>query len=174
VLIHAIKVYTELVKSGVFVEVNLWDEYISSFVNGSVAGTINGIWIAGSIQTAKDQAGKWGRHRPAEARRRAQRHELLGQRRFVLGDQLHRRRDARRRLPGIHLRGIDRLLRHDPAEGNAVANWIPAGKSSVYAEPSAFFSGRPVFQKVVEFGARCPAATPASTSSKVVTRSARR
>ncbi len=58
-LIDAIEVYTELVESGVFVEVNSWDEYISSFVNGSVAGTINGIWIAGSIQTAEDQAGKW-------------------------------------------------------------------------------------------------------------------
>src|SRR5690606_39669857 len=59
VLEKAIEVYTELVTSGVLVEVNSWDEYIGTFVKGSVGGTINGIWIVGSIQTAADQSGKW-------------------------------------------------------------------------------------------------------------------
>src|SRR5690606_22333872 len=59
VLLDAIDMYTQLVKSGVFVEVNSWDEYIGTFVNGSVSGVITGVWIVGSIQTAEDQAGKW-------------------------------------------------------------------------------------------------------------------
>ena len=58
-LLKSIDVYSQLVKAGVFVEVNSWDEYIGTFVNGNVAGTINGVWIMGSIQTAKDQSGKW-------------------------------------------------------------------------------------------------------------------
>ena len=37
-----------------------------------------------------------------------------------------------------------------------MANWIPAGDSSVYAQPSEFFGGQPIFQQVVEFGAQVP------------------
>ncbi|WP_370454822.1 extracellular solute-binding protein, partial [Schumannella sp. 10F1B-5-1] len=48
----SIETYIDLVKSGVFTEVNSWDEYIGTFVNGAVAGTINGVWISGSLQTA--------------------------------------------------------------------------------------------------------------------------
>ena len=59
VLLEAIDTYTQLVEAGVFLEVNSWDEYIGSFVNGTVAGTINGVWIVGSIQSAADQSGKW-------------------------------------------------------------------------------------------------------------------
>src|SRR4051812_885996 len=50
-LLEAIDTYKQLVQAGVFLEVNSWDEYIGSFVNGSVAGTIQGVWIVGSIQS---------------------------------------------------------------------------------------------------------------------------
>ena len=46
-------------ESGVFVEVNSWDEFIGTFVNSNVAGVMQGVWIMGSIQSAEDQAGKW-------------------------------------------------------------------------------------------------------------------
>jgi lactose/L-arabinose transport system substrate-binding protein len=55
----SIDTYVDLVNAGVFTEVNSWDEYIGTFVNGSVAGTINGVWISGSLLTATDQAGNW-------------------------------------------------------------------------------------------------------------------
>jgi lactose/L-arabinose transport system substrate-binding protein len=156
VLIHAIKVYTELVKSGVFVEVNSWDEYISSFVNGSVAGTINGIWIAGSIQTAKDQAGKWAvTDLPKlDGVPNATNYSANGGSSWAIsstGDATL----AADFLASTFAGSTDFYDTILPKAG-AVANWIPAGKSSVYAEPSAFFSGQPIFQKVVEFGAKVP------------------
>ena len=49
VLKEVIEVYVELVRSGVLVQVNDWEQYISSFNRGTVAGTINGCWIIGSI-----------------------------------------------------------------------------------------------------------------------------
>ena len=156
VLIDAIEVYTELVKSGVFVEVNSWDEYISSFVNGSVAGTINGIWIAGSIQTAKDQAGKWAvTDLPKlDGVPNATNYSANGGSSWAIsstGDATL----AADFLASTFAGSTDFYDTILPKAG-AVANWIPAGKSSVYAEPSAFFSGQPIFQKVVEFGAKVP------------------
>ncbi|WP_431308415.1 extracellular solute-binding protein [Demequina litorisediminis] len=58
-LADAIDIYSQMVEAGIYLEVNSWDEYIGSLVNGNVAGTINGIWISGSLQTAEDQSGKW-------------------------------------------------------------------------------------------------------------------
>lgn len=156
VLIDAIEVYTELVESGVFVEVNSWDEYISSFVNGSVAGTINGIWIAGSIQTAEDQAGKWAvTDLPKlDGVPDATNYSANGGSSWAIsstGDATL----AADFLASTFAGSTDFYDTILPKAG-AVANWIPAGKSSVYAEPSAFFSGQPIFQKVVEFGAKVP------------------
>lgn len=156
VLIDAIKVYTELVESGVFVEVNSWDEYISSFVNGSVAGTINGIWIAGSIQTAEDQAGKWAiTDLPKlDGVPDATNYSANGGSSWAIsstGDA----KLAADFLASTFAGSTDFYDTILPKAG-AVANWIPAGDSSVYAEPSAFFGGQPIFQKVIEFGAKVP------------------
>jgi len=156
VLIDAIKVYTELVETGVFVEVNSWDEYISSFVNGSVAGTINGIWIAGSIQTAEDQAGKWAiTNLPKlDGVPDATNYSANGGSSWAIsstGDA----KLASDFLASTFAGSTDFYDTILPKAG-AVANWIPAGDSSVYAEPSAFFGGQPIFQKVIEFGAEVP------------------
>lgn len=54
----SIDMYKQLVDAGVFLEVNSWDEYVATLVNGQVAGTVNGAWIIASIQSAEDQSGK--------------------------------------------------------------------------------------------------------------------
>ena len=56
---EAITVYADLVKEGVILETNSWDEMIGTLANGSVVGTFNGCWILGSIMATPDQAGKW-------------------------------------------------------------------------------------------------------------------
>ena len=56
---EAITVYADLVKAGVILETNSWDEMIGTLANGSVCGTYNGCWILGSIMATADQAGKW-------------------------------------------------------------------------------------------------------------------
>ena len=56
---EAITVYADLVKAGVILETNSWDEMIGTLANGSVCGTFNGCWILGSIMATADQAGKW-------------------------------------------------------------------------------------------------------------------
>lgn len=56
---EVVNVYNTMVKEGIYLEVNSWDEYIGSMSNGSVVGTINGCWILGTIMSLEDQAGKW-------------------------------------------------------------------------------------------------------------------
>ena len=156
VLEEAIKVYTELVKSGVFVEVNSWDEYISTFVNGSVGGLINGVWIVGSIQTAEDQAGQWAvTNLPKlDGVTGATNYSANGGSSWVVTSNANvdLASDFLAKTFGGSTELYDTIL---PKAG-AVANWIPAGDSVVYGQALDFFGGQPIFADVVAFGAEVP------------------
>ena len=153
----SIEVYKELVTSGVFVEVNSWDEYIASFVNEDVAGTINGVWILGSIQTAADQSGKW------DITDLPKLDGVDGATNFSAngGSSWAITANADYDLAADFLNetfaGSTELYDTILPKSGALANWSPAGESDVYAEPHEFFSGQPVFQEVLEFGKEVPA-----------------
>ncbi|GAA3938530.1 ABC transporter substrate-binding protein [Microbacterium soli] len=156
VLTEAIGVYTDLVTSGVLVEVNSWDEYIGTFVNDSVAGTINGIWIVGSIQTATDQSGNWGiTNLPRlDGVSGATNYSANGGSSWAISSS----GDAELAADFLAATFAGSTELYDtilPTSG-AVANWIPAGESDVYAQPNEFFGGQPIFQQVVEYGAQVP------------------
>ncbi|MCA0307543.1 MAG: sugar ABC transporter substrate-binding protein [Actinobacteria bacterium] len=155
-LVKSIEVYKELVKSGVLVEVNSWDEYIASFVNSNVAGTINGVWILGSIQTAKDQSGKWALTNlpKLDGVSGATNYSANGGSSWAISA------NADHALAADFLKSTfagstelyDTIL---PSSG-AVANWLPAAKSAVYAQPQEFFGGEAIFAKVLDFSAKVP------------------
>lgn len=152
----AIDVYTRLVESGVLVEVNSWDEYIGTLVNGTVAGTVNGIWIVGSIQTAADQSGKWGMTNlpKLEGVADATNYSANGGSSWAIsstGDT-----ELAEDFLGATFAGSTELYDTILPKAGAVANWIPAGDSDVYAQPNEFFGGQPIFQEVVAFGAEVP------------------
>lgn len=155
-LLAAIDVYQRLVESGVFLEVNSWDEYIGTFVNGSVAGTINGVWIVGSIQTAEDQSGKWAvTNLPKlEGVDGATNYSANGGSSWAVSANADV--DLATDFLASTFAGSTELYDTILASSGAVANWIPAGDSDVYAEPSEFFGGQAIFADVVAFGAEVP------------------
>ncbi|WP_447943712.1 extracellular solute-binding protein [Microbacterium aurum] len=151
----AVDVYTELVDSGVLVEVNSWDEYIGTLVNGNVAGTINGIWIVGSIQTAEDQSGRWGMtNLPKLDVADATNYSANGGSSWAISSNANV--ELAEDFLGATFAGSTELYDTILPKAGAVANWIPAGDSAVYAEPQEFWGGQPIFQEVVKFGAEVP------------------
>ena len=155
-LIEAIETYTQLVKDGILVEVNSWDEYIATLVNGEVAGTINGIWIVGSIQTATDQSGKWNITNLPKLDKTpgATNYSANGGSSWAVSST------ANVELAEDFLKstfaGSKELYDIILPKAGAVANWIPAGDSAVYGEKQPFFGDQPIFQMVVQFGKDVP------------------
>ncbi|MDQ7991346.1 MAG: extracellular solute-binding protein [Propionicimonas sp.] len=155
-LMKSIDVYAQLVKAGVLTEVNSWDEYIGTLVNSSVAGTINGVWILGSIQTAEDQSGKW------QITNLPKLDGLSGATNYSAngGSSWAISSNANAELAADFLNSTfagstdfyDTIL---PSSG-AIANWSPAGKSPVYSEPQEFFGGQAVFAQVLEYAPNVP------------------
>ncbi|MBO5550324.1 MAG: extracellular solute-binding protein [Lachnospiraceae bacterium] len=58
-LIRALDVYRELITSDGAKSVNGWNEFISAFQNGEVAGIITGCWIISNIKAVPSQSGLW-------------------------------------------------------------------------------------------------------------------
>lgn len=156
-LIKSIEVYKELVDAGVMVHVNSWDEYVGGFTNSQVAGTINGVWILGSIQTADDQSGKWAvTNLPKlDGVAGATNYSANGGSSWAISSTANKELAAD--FLGSTFAGstefYDKIL---PSSG-AIANWLPAGESKVYAEPQEFFGGQPVFADVLKFAKNVPA-----------------
>lgn len=153
---EAVDVYTRLVESGVLVEVNSWDEYIGTLVNGNVAGTVNGIWIVGSIQTAADQDGKWAITNVPSLNSvpDATNYTANGGSSWAISSTGNT--ELSEEFLGATFAGSTELYDTILPKAGAVANWIPAGDSTVYAQPVEFFGGQPIFQDVVAFGAKVP------------------
>lgn len=155
-LMKSIDVYSELVKSGVLVEVNSWDEYIGSFVNSNVAGTINGVWILGSIQSAKDQSGAWA------ITNLPQLDGVAGATNYSAngGSSWAISANANYELAADFLNktfaGSTQLYETILPSSGALANWLPMADSSVYAQPQEFFGGQAVFSQVVGYSKQVP------------------
>ncbi|KAF2412498.1 ABC transporter substrate-binding protein [Microbacterium sp. B35-04] len=152
----AIDVYTQLVDAGVLIEVNSWDEYIGTIVNSNVGGTVNGIWIVGSIQTAEDQAGKWGiTNLPKlDTVSGATNYSANGGSSWAISSNADV--DLASDFLAATFAGSTELYDTILPKAGAVANWIPAGDSDVYNEPIDFFGGQPIFADVVAFGPEVP------------------
>ena len=152
----AIDEYTQLVKAGVLIEVNSWDEYIGTLVNGTVAGTVNGVWIVGSIQTAADQAGDWAvTNLPKlDGVSGATNYSANGGSSWAISSTADV--DLASDFLSATFAGSTELYDTILPSAGAVANWIPAGDSDVYNEPIDFFGGQAIFADVVSFGAKVP------------------
>jgi len=151
----SIDMYTQLVDAGVFTEVNTWDEFIGTFVNGSVAGTIQGVWISGSIQTATDQAGNWGvTNLPKLDIDGGTNYSANGGSSWAISSNANV--DLANDFLKSTFAGSTELYDTILPSSGAVANWIPAGDSDVYTQPVDFFGGQAIYADVVKFGADVP------------------
>lgn len=148
--------YAKLIESGVMIEKNSWDEYIGSFVNDEVAGTVNGVWIVGSIQTAEDQSGKWAITNvpKLDGVAGATNYTANGGSSWAISSSGNQ--ELAMDFLAATFAGSTELFDTILPETGAVTNWIPAGSSPVYQEPQPFFSDQPIFEMVVGFGEKVP------------------
>ena len=157
VLKEVMEVYAELVKSGVMVQVNDWDQYVGSITNGSVAGTINGCWIMASIQTASDQSGKWAiTNMPKlEKAASATNYSSNGGSSWAVTSNCKNLELAEDFLASTFAGSVEFYETILPSSG-ALATYLPAADSKVYAQPQDFFGGEPVYSMITDFASKVP------------------
>jgi len=159
-LVKTFEIYRELVESGVLIEVNSWDEYISTMTDSTVAGTINGCWILGSIQTADDQAGNWGVVNIPKIGSidGSTNYSNNGGSSWAVTANCQNKELAYDFL-GSTFGGSVEFYETILEASGALSTWIPAGDSEVYAEPQPFFGDQAIFSLITDFAANTPSIT---------------
>lgn len=152
-----VEIYTEMIKEGILIEVNDWDQYIGSFINDEVVGTMNGCWILASVQTAEDQSGKWAiTNLPkVDAVSGSSNYSANGGSSWGVSSSSKNADLAKDFLSKTFAGSVELYETILPASG-AIANYLPAGESTVYEEPQAFFADQPIYAKIVEMGSSVP------------------
>ncbi len=152
-----IETYVSLVKSGVLVEVNDWDQYVGTMTNSTVAGTINGCWIMASIQTAEDQSGNWAITNipKLEGVSDTTNYSNNGGSSWAVTAGSKNPELAADFLSKTFAGSVPFYETILPKSG-ALATYLPAADSKVYGEPQAFFGGKPVYAQITEFASKVP------------------
>jgi lactose/L-arabinose transport system substrate-binding protein len=156
ILLKSIDALKQLQKAGLYVEVNSWDEYIRGFISGNHASALNGVWILGSVQTAKDQSGKWEITNvpKLDGIDSATNYTANGGSSWAVsaGKQPALANDFLKATFAGSTQLYDTIL---PKAG-ALANWMPAAKSDIYQEKQAFFNNTAIYSQVVDYSAKVP------------------
>lgn len=157
VLIEVVNTYTELVKSGVVIEVNDWDQYIASINNSTVAGTINGCWIIGSVSAKEEQSGLWEITNVPKLDKAANASNYSNQG----GSSWLVTKDSKKSEVAVDFlketfAGSVKLYETILPSAGALATYLPAGDSSVYGEAQPFFNNKPIYEMITEFASKVP------------------
>jgi lactose/L-arabinose transport system substrate-binding protein len=154
---EAMDVYATLVKEGILVEVNDWDQYIGTLSNGTVAATINGCWIIGSITSTKDQSGKWGITNVPSLNDipNATNYTNNGGSSWAVSSNCKNVDLATDFLAKTYAGSVEFYETILPSSG-ALATYLPAGQSSVYSQPQEFFGGQTIYSDITAFAGKIP------------------
>lgn len=157
VLKEVLTTYAELVKSGVLTQVNDWDQYVGSLTTGTVAGTINGCWILGSIQTAADQSGKWAiTNMPKfDNVKTATNYSSNGGSSWAISSNCKDVALATDFLSKTFAGSVE-FYETILAKSGALATYLPAGQSKMYGEAQPFFNNDAIYAKIIDFAGKIP------------------
>ena len=157
VLEKAVKVYSDMIKDGVCLNVTDWNAYVASINNGSAASAINGCWLIDSIMSQSEQSGKWAvanTPRLSGVPNAVNYSNQGGSSWLVMSNSKHAEiaMDFLNKTFASSKELYDTIL---PSSG-AISTWLPAADSSVYDEPSAFFGGQKIYKDIVEYSKHVP------------------
>lgn len=154
---EAVDTYVELVKSGVCELVTDWSAYIGTLNNSTVAGTIEGSWIMGSIFMMPDQKNDWvvtNTPKLDNVSSATNYSSQGGSSWLVMASSKNADLavDFLDKTYGGSTQFYDEIL-----EGvGAIGTWAPAAGSSKYSMPVEFFGGDQVYKKFVEYAGKVP------------------
>ena len=147
--------YSTMVKEGIFIEVNTWDEYIGTLSNASVVGTINGCWILGTILSLDSQKGLWdltNMPKLVKAENATNYSNNGGSSWSVINGK-----DVELAVDFMKVyRNVDFYNTILPTT-SAIATWAPAKEAPAYTAPNEFYNNQPIFATIVEYTGKVPA-----------------
>jgi lactose/L-arabinose transport system substrate-binding protein len=156
VLKRALELFSEGLQTGVIMNVTDWNAYIASLNNGSVACTVQGAWIVGSITGEASQSGKWAVvNTPRLSMPNATNYSSNGGSGWmVLANS--KNPDAAMDFLNKTFAGSVPFYETILPSSGAISTWLPAASSSVYSQPIQFFGGQKIYEDLVNYAGKVP------------------
>ncbi len=157
VLQKAVDTYVELVKSGVLIEVNNWDQYIATFNTGKVAGAMTGCWILASVQASDEQKGKWAVTNipKLDGIDNATNYSSVGGSSWLVLSN-SKNKDLAVDFLSKTFAGSTDLYNTILKTSSAIATWGPASTATNYGIAHEYFGGQKIFEDIIEYGKKVP------------------
>ena len=153
---RAVELYYQMVQAGVILEVVDWNAYVTTINNGSVAATVAGCWIIGSITSQPAQHGLWAMTNiPRFGTIPSVNYSSWGGSSWMVLSSSPNADLAVEFLNRTFAGSVELYETILPASG-AIATWLPAANAPAYAAPHPFFGGQAVFQELIAFAANVP------------------
>ncbi|EGT3616067.1 extracellular solute-binding protein [Clostridium perfringens] len=153
----AIKVYKDLVDSGITKQVSDWDQFVGAFNSGDVASVVTGCWIGPSIKKAEDQSGKWAIApfpKMANNPNSVNSSSLGGAGWYVLENVGNT--DVAIDFLGKTFASNTDLMNDLAEEITLVSTLNKAAEAPNYSKPNEFFGGQEIFADFAEWGSKVP------------------
>ena len=154
----AMNVYMQLVNEGILEEQTDWSGYQGSINGGTVVGTINGSWICATIMSTdqEEQAGNWAvTNMPSLDYTGATHYSAQGGSTWAISSSSSNYTlavDFFQKTWCSSTEFYDSIL----TDLGAIATYLPAADSSVYAETVSYFGNEAIYSKIVSYGANIP------------------
>ncbi|MDR3334023.1 MAG: extracellular solute-binding protein [Treponema sp.] len=152
---EASRIYKAMIDADIIMLTPDWNGYIAT-LGGTVASTVNGCWIIGSITANADQSGKWAVvSTPRLNIPSSVNYSSVGGSSWVVMANSKNPDTAMDFLAKTFAGSVQLFETILPSSG-AIATWLPASKSPMYEQPSVFFGGQKIYQQIVEYAGKVP------------------
>ncbi|GHV36671.1 ABC transporter substrate-binding protein [Spirochaetia bacterium] len=156
VLLRSLEIMRDMINAGVLTLVADWNAYIATINNGTVAATIQGCWIMGSIVAETSQSGNWA---------------MVSTPRFAtIPESVNYSSQggsgwvtlASSKNPDVALDFLDKTfagsveLYEAVLPRGMVATWSPAVASPLYSQPNDFFGGQKIYSDLMGYAEKIP------------------
>ncbi len=156
---EAVRLYSQMIKEGICIQVTDWNAYIATLNNGTVASTINGCWIVGSISAEKTQSGNWAVvNTPKLSTVSSVNYSSQGGSSWMIMNSSKNADTAADFLNKTFAGSVSLYETILPTSG-AISTWLPAAKAPAYEQPNAFFGGQKIYEDIVTYAGKVPMVT---------------
>lgn len=156
VLKDVFKTFKKMVDSGIILETPDWNGYIGSLNNGSVASTIQGVWIIGSIVAEESQSGKWAVvNTPKLERSDSVNYSSNGGSGWLVLSSSKHPEIATHFLSETFGKSVP-FYQTILEKSGAIATYLPASKGENYAKEQPFFAGQKIYEDIIDYAGKVP------------------
>jgi len=164
----ALTTYAKIWQADIVKPVSGWTDFTGAFTSGDTVGTIDGVWMVGTIKSKPEQSGKWG---VAPIPKLAGVDGAVGYSNeggsswYVLSSAPAK--DAAVDFLKTVWAGDKDFYQKILVGQGAFSTWLPAAQGDAYKSSDAFFGNEPVWQNFSDWQAKIPSVSYGTFTAEV-------